>query len=86
MGYWSLLHDEVDGFVALLVLAEDIVLAGHDGVERDADDGADGETGEADRPEPERTGAGVADADGEDEDQGRDEDVAGYRKVRVFFV
>mgnify|MGYP006994657725 CR=1 FL=1 len=81
MGYWSLLHDEVDGFVALLVLAEDIVLAGHDGVEHDADDGADGEAGEADRPELERTGAGVADADGEDEDQGRDEDVAGLREV-----
>ena len=35
---FCLLDDEVDGLVALLVRAVHIVLAGHDGVEDDADD------------------------------------------------
>ena len=66
------LDDEVDGLVALLVRAVHIVLAGHDGVEDDADDGADGQTGEADGAELEAAGGRIADADGQNQDQGRD--------------
>ena len=41
---------EVDGGVALDVDAELVVLAGEDGVDKDADEGCDGETGETDTP------------------------------------
>lgn len=76
-----LLNDEVDRFVALLVFAVDIVLAGHDGVQDDADDGADGQTREADRAEMERACRGVADADGQNQDEGRDQNIAGLGEV-----
>ena len=59
-----LLDDEVDGLVALLVFAVDIVLTGHDGIEDDTDDGADRQTRQADGAERQRAGGGVADADG----------------------
>ena len=72
-----LLDDEVDGFVALLVFAVDVVLAGHDGVEDDADDGADSQTRQADGPKLESASAGILDADGQDQDQGRNQNVAG---------
>ena len=64
-----LLNDEVDRFVALLVFAVDIVLARHDGVQDDADDGADSQTREADCAEMERACRGVADADGQNQDE-----------------
>mgnify|MGYP000765072778 CR=1 FL=1 len=63
-----LLDDEVDGLVALLVFAVDIVLAGHDGVEDDADDGADCEARQADGTERQGACGGVADADGQNQD------------------
>ena len=76
-----LLNDEVDRFVALLVFAVDIVLAGHDGVQDDADDGADSQTREADCAEMERACRGVADADGQNQDEGRDQNVAGLGEI-----
>ena len=81
----GLLDDEVDGLVALLVFAVDIVLTGHDGIEDDTDDGADRQTRQADGAERQRAGGGVADADGEDQDQSRDKDVSGLRKVDLVF-
>ena len=79
------LDDEVHGLVALGVLAEDVVLAGHDGVEDDAHEGPHGETGEAHGAEGQGPGLGVADADAQHQDQGRDEDVAGFREVHLVF-
>ena len=60
-----LLDDEVNGLVTLLVFAVDVVLAGHDRVEDDADDGADCEARQADGTERQGACGGVADADRE---------------------
>ena len=73
---------ETAGVVAV-VLAEDVVLAGEDGVEGDARDGGDGEAGESDGRAAHMEGDAAGEAQAADQDGGGDDQVAGVGEVHL---
>ena len=70
---------EVNGGGTFVFLLEDVVFAGEDRVEADADDGGDSEAGEA--HDADLDAAGVADADRKNEYERGDDDVSGVGEV-----
>ena len=74
---------EVHGGRTLVFLLELVVLAGKNGIEENADDGGDGETGQGDHADLDA--AGIVDADRQHEDKRSDDDVAGVGEVHLIF-
>ena len=76
-----------EGAGVLLVRHVLVALAGEDGVEEDADDRGDRETGQGDVDvadgEGDRAGVGEVHTQRQAEDDGRDDDVAGLLEVGV---
>lgn len=76
---------EINSGRAFALLLELIILARENGIEDNADDGGNCETGEAYHAEFDGTGRGVVDADGKDQDESCNDNIAGVGEVDSVF-
>ena len=80
---------QVHGGIAGRVLAEDIIVSGQDGIEKNAHDGSHCQTGEGDvhgtHHEGDGTGSREGNAQGQGHDQGSNDDVAALGEVHLVF-